>query len=287
MKLRTTFLWAMIISLSAAALIGIAVLLLPDLGPTEEILASTALFSAFSLVALCCAIVIEKRRLTPIMWTGIAAGAAALLAWLCLVWFHQTMAGDWDERVARGAGVLTIIACWCAYCGLMALPRPSHPIARGVQWGSIGIWAFLALIWILALCWETWLEHLVESLLGEDLALRLMGVLLILGACGTVVTPILWRVQALRAAASRESVPVELRMQIVCPRCRTRQELLTGRSRCRECGLRIRITVEEPRCACGYLLYRLEGDTCPECGRQVPERDRWAAVASEEQTAAQ
>lgn len=277
MKLRTTFLWAMIISLSAAALIGIAVLLLPDLGPTEEILASTALFSAFSLVALCCAIVIEKRRLMPLMWIGIAAGAVAMLTWICLVWFHPAMRGEWVERVARGGGVVSIIACWCAYCGLMALPRLSHPLSRGVKWGTIGIWAFLALIWILALCFEDWLEALVNYIMDEDLAARLMGVLLILGACGTVVTPILWRVQALRTAASRESVPIELRMQIVCPRCKTRQELMTGRSKCTKCGLRIRITVEEPRCACGYLLYRLEGDTCPECGRKVPEEDRWAA----------
>ena len=68
MKLRTTFLWAMIVSLSLAALIGIAVLLLPEFGPTEEILASTALFSAFSLVALCCAIVLEKQRLVESSW---------------------------------------------------------------------------------------------------------------------------------------------------------------------------------------------------------------------------
>ncbi|UCD73868.1 MAG: hypothetical protein JSV91_08715 [Phycisphaerales bacterium] len=273
MKLRTTFLWAMIISLSAAALIGIAVLLLPDLGPTEEILASTALFSAFSLVALCCAIVLEKRRLVPLMWIGIAVGFVAMLVWLFMVWFHGMLNWEWEERVLRTGGVFTIIACWCAYCGLMSLPRLTGRLTRSVQCGTIGIWALLAVIWILGLCWEQEFELLVDYLLGEDLALRLMGVLLILGACGTVVTPILWRVQALRAAAARESVPVELRVQIVCPRCHTQQELMTGRSKCAKCGLRIRITVEEPRCTCGYLLYRLESDTCPECGRKLAQQD--------------
>jgi len=280
MKLRTTFLWAMILSLSAAALIGIVVLLLPVYGPTDEILISTALFSAFSLVALCCAIVLEKRRLVPLMWIGIVAGAVAMLIWLFLVWFDWTIGWEWGERVARGGGVFTIFACWCAYCGLMSLARLSHRLFKGVKWGTIGIWAFLAFVWIVAICFEDWFVALIESLIDEDLAARLMGVLLILGACGTVVTPILWRVQALRAAASRESVPVELRMQIVCPRCHTQQELLTGRSKCAKCGLRIRITVEEPRCQCGYLLYKLEGDTCPECGRKVPVEDRWAASQS-------
>ena len=60
---------------------------------------------------------------------------------------------------------------------------------------------------------------------------------------------------------------------------------MTGHAKCGSCGLRIRITVEEPRCSCGYLLYRLEGDTCPECGREIPEQDRWAAVESPEWTA--
>ena len=35
------------------------------------------------------------------------------------------------------------------------------------------------------------------------------------------------------------------------------------------------IEFEEPRCDCGYLLYRLVGDTCPECGRAVPLSSRW------------
>jgi rRNA maturation protein Nop10 len=36
------------------------------------------------------------------------------------------------------------------------------------------------------------------------------------------------------------------------------------------------VEVEEPRCACGYLLYQLAGDTCPECGRAVAAEDRWS-----------
>ena len=122
MRLRTTFLWAMIISLSAAAMIGIVALLLPDLGPADEILISTTLFSAFSIIALCCAIVLEKKRLAPVMWTGIVAGAAALLVWLFMVWLHRSLHYQWEERIVRAGGVVTIISCWCAYCGLLSLP---------------------------------------------------------------------------------------------------------------------------------------------------------------------
>ena len=35
--------------------------------------------------------------------------------------------------------------------------------------------------------------------------------------------------------------------------------MTSGLSRCRECGLALTIDIEEPRCECGYLLFRLEG----------------------------
>ena len=54
---------------------------------------------------------------------------------------------------------------------------------------------------------------------------------------------------------------------------------MTGPARCAECGLHITISVEEPRCTCGYLLYHLESDQCPECGRTIDEADRWADAA--------
>ena len=37
----------------------------------------------------------------------------------------------------------------------------------------------------------------------------------------------------------------------------------------------MKIEIEEPRCACGYLLYRLEGDSCPECGAMVTAGVSW------------
>jgi hypothetical protein len=52
--------------------------------------------------------------------------------------------------------------------------------------------------------------------------------------------------------------------------CGTEQVLPAGPRRCRQCRLAMIIEVEEPRCACGSLLVRLEADRCPECGRDAP-----------------
>ena len=72
------------------------------------------------------------------------------------------------------------------------------------------------------------------------------------------------------------------RSPIVCPRCKISQKLLAGANKCENCKLRISIMVEEPRCSCGYQLYHLESNNCPECGKTVPESDRWAAESGQE-----
>ncbi|MCH8344323.1 MAG: hypothetical protein IH983_10075 [Planctomycetes bacterium] len=271
MRLRKAFLWSMIVSLALAALLGISALILPRwFRYDDEILLSTVLFGAFSLVALVCASVLEKRRLVPAMWIGIMAAVAALLVWLVLIWFDAAL--DWraEMRGARIAGTFTIITVLLGQSGLLTLPRFDHPWAGSVRWMTIGVSSLLAATGI-ALVWFNWMNQQIDE--G-----RVLGVLGILAACGTVVTPILWKVQVVRRAESAETIPAKITVSLTCPRCAAGQQLITGPTKCRQCGLRITIAVEEPRCACGYLLYRLESNRCPECGREIAEADRWAAT---------
>ena len=59
MGLRRIFLRSMTVSFAAAALLGIAALLLPRFFAEDEVLGSAAMFAAVSLVALFCATVLE------------------------------------------------------------------------------------------------------------------------------------------------------------------------------------------------------------------------------------
>ncbi len=278
MRLRTTFLWSMIVSLSLAALLGIVALLLPRYRLTWEIIGSTALFAAFSLVALCCTVVLEKRRLVPLMWTGIATAGSALAVWLVMIWFGPWRGPVDEELLARTGATLTILAIWATHLGLHAIPRFDRPMASAVRWGTVGVWSLLAALAVTGIWFEDFYENFIFRFIDEEWFGRLVGALGILGACGTIITPILWKVQAVRRAESAETIPARLQLQVTCPRCQSQQQLRTGTATCTQCGLRITIAVEEPRCACGYLLYRLESNRCPECGREIAEADRWAAT---------
>jgi hypothetical protein len=80
-----------------------------------------------------------------------------------------------------------------------------------------------------------------------------------------------------RVAAAKESIPARIALLLTCPRCSFTQALTTGLVHCAKCRGALVIEVEEPRCACGYLLYRLQGETCPECGRAIEPQRWWMA----------
>ena len=87
-------------------------------------------------------------------------------------------------------------------------------------------------------------------------------------------TPLLI-MHASRRKVRKESIPSNLAVSLTCPRCAAEQTLPLGLTACRACRFALMIEVDEPRCECGYLLYRLSGMTCPECGRVIPDAQRW------------
>jgi hypothetical protein len=198
---------------------------------------------------------------------------SALAIWLALIWLVPWVwYGDYRtaESISIVGGTFTTISLWAAHHGLMSLPRldrQAYRMARHATQGLAGLLGFV----IIAVIWtETY----------EDWTAKLIGVLAILAACGTVVTPVLAFIEHRARRGEPETVARRVEIDLVCPRCGSSQRLRAGPSRCSECNLRIAIDVEEPRCTCGYLLYKLESDRCPECGNAVPDDQRWAGTLS-------
>ncbi|MHC4108310.1 MAG: hypothetical protein ACYSTY_09530, partial [Planctomycetota bacterium] len=276
MHLRTAFLWMMIASLSLAAATGVVALIWPDFGSTQEnILASSLLVGAFSIAALACATVLGKRRLVSVMWAGIGASGLALGVWLIVLWFDPwrwQSAFDYDELLWKSGGTFTVASLWAAHLGLLWLPRLHHPNAGIVRWVTVGLAAALAIC----------IEIVMLAEVFEEWTGRLIGVLAILTACGTVITPTLALIEHIGRRGRSETIPGHVRVSLTCPRCRTSQQVRIGSSKCEACGLRINLEMEQPCCTCGYLLYRLSGEVCPECGRRIPVQDRWAAMQEQE-----
>lgn len=71
-------------------------------------------------------------------------------------------------------------------------------------------------------------------------------------------------------------------LRLTCPECGTEQAMQPGYRLCAKCRHRLYIALEEPRCSCGYVLYRLQSDRCPECGRPAPPHVRPANLVGED-----
>ena len=269
MKMRSAFLWTMIGSLTLAAALGVLAILFDTFGSTSvKILVTSLLMGAFSMTALGSAIVLDRHRRKVISWLGIGMSIAALLHWSFMIWFEPWRWSGWsglDDLLWKVGATLTIIAIWCPHFGLLSLLRLDRGTFRWVRTVIHVITGLLAAVVMIVF----WTEEF-----GEWIG-KMIAVLAMLGGCGTLVTPILGIVERSSRTDSAESIQRKVMIDLTCPRCGFAQNMKAGSAKCTGCGLRISIDVEEPRCACGYLLFQLTGDACPECGKPIEPEDRW------------
>lgn len=183
--------------------------------------------------------------------------------------------GEFAELPLRlgGTGLLLVApVCFGLYFAFL----PNTPIAIK----SIAMVFILGLVVAaLGIILAIWTEGRGEPVMprrwfGTVMVITSIGGLISL--FGLMVTHSLARAFAKKRTADPESVARRLRLTMTCPLCGKEGELPTGFTKCPSCAGVLEIEVEEPRCQCGYLLFQLVGDRCPECGRDVPDDQRWA-----------
>ncbi len=243
MRLTRLLLMLLLSAVTAAALFGVASLLFSQ-RPNWRIFGSMLSVGLFSLTAMACAFVYERRTVRPLMVAGMVISAAALGVFLLGIWSRLLENERWMITLLLWAVALPIY-------GHQALTRFTN------LWGLVRI---ATLVMILAmttlLTAAIWLEW------DDDLAARLLLSGSILMMLGIIATPVLYKVAGEKVRPRIETARTEISVE--CPRCLTRQSLPQGESRCRNCRLRFSIEIEEPRCPdCSYLLYQLTSPRCP------------------------
>jgi hypothetical protein len=255
--LKRTMLLGFLAAIAAAALCGIWVLVFGQFGWIEErVLATAGIVAAASVLSLAGAAAWEARRWFPIGPLAMATVAAAAVLVLTLLWLDFFAETGW-----RAAIILTVVATALAHTAMLALAR----LRRAHEWVRLATVTVIGLL-VIIVC-----ALVLTEFKHADEVYRAVGVLAILDGAGTITVPVLHRLGGVEAQSRRDTMVTAARsVSITCPRCGTRQAAPLGRSACRQCRLVITIEIEEEHCpACGYVVFGLRGDVCPECGASL------------------
>lgn len=189
-------------------------------------------------------------------WLGIACAIAATVVAEYGIWFDVP-----DSHVGRTLlSGLSVAACAVAHANLV-IRAPLRPGQRWLAAATIaaGVATAALLFALVALDVKRYDDHYL---------VRSAGATAVAAACGSLALLVLARFN--RGINVEPGSTDFSSIDLTCPRCRRKQTIPLGGGRCGACDLRIDVTVEEPRCtSCGYLLYNLTGDACPECGTTI------------------
>ncbi len=271
MKHKAVMLWVLLGVVGLAMVAGVAAVVLPSGYVDDEVIITIIIVGAYALGGMLVVAVGGRMRRT--MWLCVASLLVSMLIFVTLLW-----GGDfWGWRIVNrlaGFGTVFLVTGVVFMHRLLVFPLQIQIFAgKLVQRVSLISTAFSGVLVAASFALEG-TRHI------GDVTIRLMGISLIVSAGSTIATGAF----ALFGPKPGDDEPGLLAgsipVSLSCPRCADALTVQSNREgRCEGCRLKVRVEVEEPRCGCGYLLYELESDTCPECGKAIPADDRWAKKA--------
>lgn len=176
---RKIFLYLLIGSVVLSAVIGIGVLLFGDFGNFEvRVMMTTLTVTAASILGLACGAYLETGRARVMPVTGIVLSAISAFLTFFIIW----NIADNSEIFIKVTATITLIAVSCAHLSLLSLARLDNRFA----WSRTAAFVFVGILDTILL-WLMWFEPEGSS----DLVSRIIGILSILIASITVMTPVL------------------------------------------------------------------------------------------------
>ena len=189
---KRAFLYLLVASVALSAVIGIAVLILGNFGDFEiKVLLTTLTVTVTSILGLACGAYLETGRGRVIPIAGIIVAVVSCILWIFLVW-HGTVHEDFYAQILMS---LTLFSATCAHISLLSLAT----LDRRFIWSR---YAFIAAdsvmtAYLLFLIWnDKWIDN--------DVTPRLIGILSIIVAALTLVTPIFHKLSSTPAQSVTE-----------------------------------------------------------------------------------
>jgi len=197
MNPRRVFLYLLIGSIALSAILGIGVILLGNFGDIEiRVLMTTLTVTVTSVCGLACGAYLESGRGRYLPIAGIALSIISALMCFLIIWDVL----DDSEEFIKVFVTATILATSCSHISLLSLAR----LDRRFSWTRIA--AFVCVFSLSAiLLFIIWFEPEGDS----DLVYRILGVLGILVASITVITPVLHKLSSTNIDVAKIDAEIE------------------------------------------------------------------------------
>lgn len=235
MNPKRVALWFLIASVALSAIVGIIAIVAGTFGRTEaQILLTTLTISAASILALACGALWETGRAKILPLAGIALAVGDAVLFIVGIWFESQSESYWKFSASVG-----LIAVATAHTCLLSLAR----LAPRFGWSRI---AAIITAYSLALLFV----YIIYYTPRGDTIIRVMGVLSIILAALTILTPVFHRLSRgdLNMASAANEPAAQLAATITCPRCGASLPNSLSQTKCDACG-------------CVFLVSILDGKT--------------------------
>jgi len=273
-------LWTFLSFVALAMLTGIAAVVLPRGWVDDEVMVTILIVGLYALGGLIVVVLggISKPDGRKQRWTLRISTTALFISmgiFITTIWIESIINWWWENFLWRsGAVALTIgttlvhrlIVCPLS-CNLLWFKVAKRTaLITGAITGAIIVFAF------------------ANDGFGryDNLMVRVLAISSIITAGTTIASGALAFFAPKPGEDEQPSYDTTLPIQLTCPRCSTSIKAQSNKdSRCPSCKLKVRVEIKEPRCTCGYLLYQLNSQTCPECGKPIPTSEQWGIQHTE------